>query len=370
MYIYEKRSFKKTGLYIVFDAGSTYEAEYQKGCHHLMEHLICQTFKDQYDTLQKYNIDFNAFTSEEHVVVHFTGMEKYFTHDMKKLLIDRVVNKFEDYVTEESFENEKKTVYQEYLDTFNDPVEGAFMNILREHFGTYSVIGRGEDILNFSLADAKKLFKTLFKPSRIIEVGPTKTEGVKVKYKADSKTATREPAKLKWKKNYKFDLQTTPEGEKNTVFAMCKKTVSRSDYPYVAIGLSMLTSGLNSPLYKEIREKRGLSYFSSGAIERNVNQGILYLTSATDKAQIDELVKVYENVLKNIKKYLLKKDFNNEIDAITIMREEQKLLRFANCGNLVNKGSMMIPKNLKKITYDKVVEVMQKYASEFEIIVR
>ena len=59
MYIYEKRSFKKTGLYIVFDAGSTYEAEYQKGCHHLMEHLICQTFKDQYDTLQKYNIDFN-----------------------------------------------------------------------------------------------------------------------------------------------------------------------------------------------------------------------------------------------------------------------------------------------------------------------
>lgn len=370
MYIYEKRSFKKTGLYIVFDAGSTYEADGQHGCHHLMEHLLCQTFKDQYDTLQKYNIDFNAYTTAKHVVVHFTGMEKYFTHDMKKLLIDRVVNKFNDYVTEESFENEKKTVYQEYLDTFNDPAEGAFTNLLREHFGTYSVIGKGNDILNFTLADAKKLFKEFFKPSRIIEIGPTKTEGVKVKYKADYKSATRESAKYKWKKNHKLELQETPEGEKNTVFAMCKKTVSRADFPYVAIGLSMLTGGLNSPLYKEIREKRGLSYFSSGAIEHNVNQGIMYLMSATDKAQVNELVKVYEMVFKNIKKYLLKKDFNNEIDAITIMREERKLLRFANCADLINKGSMMIPKNLKKITYDKVVETMQKYASEFEIIIR
>lgn len=369
MYIYEKRSFKKTGLYIVFDAGSTYETEGQYGCHHLMEHLLCQTFKDQYDTLQKYNIDFNAYTSEEHVVVHFTGMEKYFTHDMKKLLIDRIVNRFNDYVTEESFENEKKTVYQEYLDTFNDPTGGAFTNILRKNFGTYSVIGKGEDILNFTLADAKKLFKDLFKPVRIVEVGPTKTEGVKVKYKADSKTATREPAKLKWKKNHKLELQAIPEGEKNAVFAMCKKTISRADYPYVAIGLSMLTGGLNSPLYKEIREKRGLSYFSSGSIERNVNQGVLFLNSATDKDHVNDLVKVYETVFKNIKKYLLKKDYNNEIDSITIMREERKLLRFANCGDLVNKGSMMIPRNLKKITYDKIVEVMQKYAAEFEIIV-
>lgn len=96
----------------------------------------------------------------------------------------------------------------------------------------------------------------------------------------------------------------------------------------------------------------------------------MYLMSATDKAQVNELVKVYEMVFKNIKKYLLKKDFNNEIDAITIMREERKLLRFANCADLINKGSMMIPKNLKKITYDKVVETMQKYASEFEIIIR
>ena len=40
MYIYKKKSFKKTGLYIVFKAGSSYEKEGQHGCHHLMEQLI------------------------------------------------------------------------------------------------------------------------------------------------------------------------------------------------------------------------------------------------------------------------------------------------------------------------------------------
>ena len=45
-YIYEKKSLKMTGLYITFNRGGLYDAEGEYGTSHLMEHLLCKTFKE------------------------------------------------------------------------------------------------------------------------------------------------------------------------------------------------------------------------------------------------------------------------------------------------------------------------------------
>lgn len=365
MYIYKKKSFKKTGLYIVFQAGSSYEKDGQHGCHHLMEHLITNTIQDQFDDFQKYNIDFNAYTSTDLLVVHFTGMDKYLTPEWKKLLIERVTTGFDTYVTKEVFEKEQKIVYQEILDAFNRPIEGKLHNLLRQHFNNDFVLGKTEDVMNFTLADAKKLFKELFKPVRIVEVGPRQTTGVKVKFLTKIPEIT---TKLRWKKDYKVSLMPVPAPEKETVFAICKKPVSKKDYPYVVIALEMLNGKLTSPLYHEIREKRGLAYQSRAGVIEYVNNGILMLSATTDPEHAEELKTVYTKYISNFKKYLPKKEFNLVIQQETICREEKKLLYFANCGDLINKGGMDLPKNLNKIDYKKVIEVMEKYAPYFEIL--
>lgn len=365
MYIYKKKSFKKTGLYIVFKAGSSYEKEGQHGCHHLMEHLITNTIQDQFDDFQKYNINFNAYTSTDVLVVHFTGMDKYLTPEWKKLLIERVTTGFNTYVTQEVFEKEQKIVYQEILDAFNRPTEGKLHNLLRQHFNNTLVLGKTEDVMNFTLADAKKLYKEIFKPVRIVEVGPRQTTGVKVKYLTEVPT---DNVKLRWKKDYKVDLMPVSVAEKETVFAICKKPVSRKDYPYVCIALEMLNGKLTSPLYHEIREKRGLAYHSAAGVLEYVNNGLIILNATTDPEHAEELKSVYTKYISNFKKYLPKKEFNLVIEQEKISREENKLLYFGHCEDLINKGGMMLPKNLDKIEYKKVIEVMEKYAPYFEIL--
>lgn len=66
-YYYTKSNIKMTNLTIVYNMGGLFDQEGQHGISHLMEHLVCKTFKDEYSELQKYNIDWNAITSGDYV---------------------------------------------------------------------------------------------------------------------------------------------------------------------------------------------------------------------------------------------------------------------------------------------------------------
>jgi predicted Zn-dependent peptidase len=78
-YYYTKTSIKMTNLTIAYNLGGLFDQEGQKGISHLMEHLICKTFKDEYGDLNKYNIEWNAITGGDCVKIYFMGMDKYFT---------------------------------------------------------------------------------------------------------------------------------------------------------------------------------------------------------------------------------------------------------------------------------------------------
>ena len=83
-YYYTKSSIKMANLTIAYNMGGLFDQEGQKGISHLMEHLVCKTFKDEYAELQKYDIEFNACTGDDMVKVYFNGMEKYIQeHNIK-----------------------------------------------------------------------------------------------------------------------------------------------------------------------------------------------------------------------------------------------------------------------------------------------
>ena len=124
-HIYEKKSLKMTSLHIIFDRAGIYEKEGEYGTSHLMEHLICETFKEYYPTLNKYNIAWNASTGSEFIDVYFTGMDKYFTPELKQNIVKKLLGGLN--VTEERFQKEKKVVLQEYMDSFNDPLASLIL---------------------------------------------------------------------------------------------------------------------------------------------------------------------------------------------------------------------------------------------------
>ena len=295
-YYYTKTSIKMTNLTISYNMGGLFDQEGQRGISHLMEHLVCETFKDEYPELAKYNIEWNACTGYDMVKVYFTGLDKYFTPEWKRRLVNKLTGGLN--MSQERFEAEKKIVLQEYMDTFNEPANSE--NTIRQKFGFYSPIGKREDIEAFTFQDMKDYYeKHMRKPAKIIEVGPTKTDFSDVPTQEDYVV---QPMKPKYKKDWKLPLEPTPENQKCDVSFLSKKSVSKSDYPALAVAINMLVNGLESPMTHEIREVRHLTYGVSGGTIKFISYAYPTFGATTDKEECVKQLPVIQKMLDKLAK--------------------------------------------------------------------
>lgn len=358
-YIYEKKSLKMTGLYITFNRGGLYDAEGEYGTSHLMEHLLCKTFKDEYSNLTKLNVDWNAYTSNELVVVHFTGLEKYFTGEVKTRLVKKLLGGIS--ISREEFETEKNVVLQEYMDSFNDPE--TMGNVIREKFNYFGAIGRKADIEKFSFEDMQRHYELYYtKPNKIIEVGPSSTDFSFVNF---AETPVVPARKLKYSdKNKNVETEPLPENNKTTVRYLSKKMVSKSDYPALKTALVMLTGGLESPMFKRIREEKGLCYGVFGFTTNFITDASIVFGATTDQKNKDALKNEFEYFFNDIKPHLTQERFNDVIQSYSISEEENKIFRYKIVSDVIRKGYVMIGKSYKKLTLEKVQEVAAKYINK------
>ena len=364
-YYYTKSSIKMANLTIAYNMGGLFDQDGQKGISHLMEHLVCKTFKDEYAELQKYDVEFNACTGDDMVKVYFNGMEKYFTPEWRRRLVNKLTGGIN--IPEEEFETEKKVVLQEYMDCFNEPANAE--NTMRKKFGYYGPIGKKEDIEKFTYQDMKDYYeKFMRKPAKIIEVGPSKTDFSDIPMVEEYQV---QPAKPKYKKDWKLPLEPTPENTKCDVDFLCKKSISKADYPALAVAVNMLTMGLESPMYKEIREKRGLTYHVGSSMIPFMTYAYVSFGATTDKENEQELKNAFQYFFDDIAKHLSKQRFEDIICKIDVNREKDKIFKYRNIGKILNKGKIQIGNAYKKLTYEKVVEVANKYLNmnNMEIIV-
>src|ERR1035437_430173 len=156
-----------SGLYVVYNGSTNLEKPGWYGISHLMEHLLCKTFDHLQEKFDQDGVDWNAYTSDNEIVFHLTGLDK----KIKKWKYEFVelLGKFT--ITEEQLQNEKKIVLEEYMDAFNSQVESHFLNLSRKKLENYSPIGLRKDIENITLEDCKEFFELQFaKPTKIINV--------------------------------------------------------------------------------------------------------------------------------------------------------------------------------------------------------
>ena len=363
-YIFKKKNLKMTSVYMVFDAGSRLETEGMHGTMHLMEHLICKTFRDMYEELTKFGIRWNAFTSAECVCVYFMGLDKYLTNELKEKLYRRITGGIS-CVTKEDFENERSVVHQEYLDCVFDSEYASMMNVMRKWWGDYTAIGNESDILDFTHDDMVRVYAERFtKPARIVEVGRKRTEFFET-------IEFNDVCKSDWKYKYKkrnLPLVNVASDEKVSVYVFSKKCVSKRDYPYLQVGVDMLTSGLESPFYRELREKLGLTYYVRGYVANNYDNGALVFNACTDSANLDVLKNKLSEIVKNVKLYLTKERYETIMSKLTIDRETVDAVLYEDPWRFADISKMKLPNKLDSLTYEKVVDVTMKYLQDFVVM--
>lgn len=340
-----------SGIYIVYKGSTNLEKAGWYGLSHLMEHLMCKTFDHLQEQFDQDGIDWNAYTSDNEIVFYLTGLDKKIKKWKYKFV--ELLGNFT--ITEEQLQNEKKIVLEEYMDAFNSQVESHFLNLSRKKIGHYSPIGLRQDIENTTLQDCKDFFDLQYaKPSKIINVSKES------KFKEDVEFATIDIQPAYTFGDYKVDLELGNEFKDKSSVILLTPTIEE-DFAYVHLINSMLGSGLNSPLYQEVREKRGLCYYISAHQSRMWDKGLVSISTLTSNHNADEVVDTVRMVLQNPDKYLTKSRLNTIVENLKVRKKKAKINRYSNVNKWINPEGWSVNDIINDVKLSKIREVFDKY---------
>ncbi len=354
----KKNQTKLSGFYVVYYGSTLNEKKGTYGLSHLMEHLMCKSFDDLYLDFDRDGISWNAYTDSDHVVFYLTGLDEY-VNKWKKIFYQRLLN-FN--ITEEQLENEKKIVYEEYLDSFNTQPNTHYLNLYRKIFNEYSAIGLGEDIQNVTLDICKDFFNNyLSKPHRIIDISQKRNKENMEFFKNVEYNNIFPKKNFKYLKKNDFPKEITNDF-KNKTSIMFLSPIIKDDFIYTDFICKMLIDGLKSPLYDEVREKRGLVYYLHCYVDRvNFNNGIVNIMTETSNENVDELYNTIEMVLKNPDKFLTKERFETIKTKYKIVYQKNKINQYNSVMKFILPSKWNLSDMIDKITYEDVMEKYNRY---------
>jgi len=341
-----------SGFYIIYYGSTLLEERGIYGISHLMEHLMCKNFEHLRETFEREGIDWNAYTSSNEIVFYFTGLDKYLSKRRNELV--ELMSGFN--ITKEQFNNERKIVLEEYGDYFSDQTESHMLNLSRKLFNVYDPIGLREDLESLKFMDCLNFYEKQFsQPSKIINVSPQSIfeYGGQFNNPITSKQIEMGPfndAILEKRNNYD-----------NKSSLILTAPIVSSDFNYITFINAMISMGLSSPLYKEVREKKGLVYYIRCGQSRLDKQGITQITTQTSSNNVERVVDSIRLVLKNPNKYLTKERFETIKNSYLIKLQKDKINRYNNVNRWITPKDWSIKEIINTVTLEKVMEVYNKY---------
>jgi predicted Zn-dependent peptidase len=341
-----------SGFYVVYEGSTNLEKSGWYGISHLMEHLMCKNFDHLQEDFDKDGIDWNAYTSGNEIVFYLTGLDEK-VNKWKGEFMD-LLGGFN--VKKEEFENERNIVLEEYMDSFNDQTQSHMLNLSRKLFNDYDPIGLKQDLENLKFMDCLNYFELQYaKPTKIINVSKNKT------YKNNTLDFTeRQIVKNLEYGDYKVPFELNNDFKDKSSLVMLSPIINE-DFAYVHFINAMLSLGLKSPLYQEIREKRGLVYYVHCYQSRMNQQGLNTIATQTSNKNFNAVVDATKLVLDNPKKYLTKERFDLVKDFYSVRQKKDEILRYKNVNQWINPEGWSVYDILDKVNFKKVKEVYDKY---------
>jgi len=352
MIINLKSQTELSGFYVVYEGSTNLEKPGWYGISHLMEHLMCKNFDHLQEDFDKDGIDWNAYTSGNEIVFYLTGLEEK-VNKWKGEFMD-LLGQFN--VTKEDFENERKIVLEEYMDSFNSQTEVHMLNLSRKLFNDYDPIGLREDLEKLKFMDCLNFFELQYsKPTKIINV----SKGKPYKNNEIDFAERKIDRKIEFG-NYDTPLELGNEFKDKTSLVMLSPVIDE-DFAYVHFINAMLSLGLKSPLYQEIREKRGLVYYIHCYQSRMNQQGLNTIATQTSNKNLKECIGAIKEVIENPKKYLTKERFDLVKEYYKVRMQKDEILRYKNVNQFINPEGWSVYDIIDTIDFKKVKKVYDKY---------
>ena len=352
MIINLKSETELSGFYVVYEGSTNLEKKGNFGISHLLEHLCCKSFDHIQEDFDKDGIDWNAFTSGNEIVFYLTGLDEKVNKWKNEFL--ELLGQFK--ITKEDFENERKIVLEEYMDAMNGQTEVHQINLERKLFNDYGPIGLREDLEKLKFMDIINFWELQYsKPTKIINVSkgkPYKNNEIDF---ADRKI----DRKIEFG-NHKVPFELGNEFKDKSSLVMLSPVIDE-DFAYVHFINAMLSLGLKSPLYQEIRESAGLVYYIHCYQSRMNQQGLNMIATQTSNKNIDKVIELTKKVISNPKKYLTKERFDLVKDYYKVRMQKDEILRYKNVNQFINPDGWSVYDILDEVNLKKIKEVYDRY---------
>ena len=347
-----KSQTELSGLYIIYNGSTLLEKPGWYGISHLMEHLVCKSFDDLNDDFDRDGISWNAYTETNLINFHFTGLEENLKKYRNKIF-DRIF-KFD--VTKEQFETERNIVLSEYEDYFNDQAYAHHMNLNRKMFNDFDPIGLRSDLEKMRFMDAIEFFELQYmRPSMVINVSKDfELHDIPVEFS----DVTIDRNLVMGENQVELELNNEFKDKSSIIFTA---PLVESDFAKVNFITKMLSMGLQSPLYKEIREKMGLVYYINCYQGRFNKQGVLRIDTLTNNRNVDKLIKGVEQVLKDKDSVLNQARFDVVKASLKNKYKKQEILRFQSVDKFFIPEEFQIEQIIDTLTLDDLAPVYEKY---------
>lgn len=343
-----------SSLYFIYKGSTNLETKGTFGYSHYGEHLKCKCFDDLMDAFQENSISWNAYTSDNHVVFYFTGLEEYLA-PFRDEIINRMYKPLETYVTNDDIIKEKKIVLEEYSEAFTSQDSIFYENLMRKKYNHYSPIGLREDLENITFESFKEVYKKQYEhPDMIINVSKT--------YVLD-KTLTFQDRSNILKTDFNVEnFQLEPNIDfGNNLCQYYIREFDKKDLTVVNLINKMLGTGLNSPLYQELREKRALCYGTS-IFSHNIGiKNILFLTVNTTLDKQNIVHETLNNVLENKNTYITEERLQIIRKFISINRKKETINRHINIDHIFNDNRNIYDEIIDNIKLSEILEIYDKY---------
>lgn len=341
-----------SGFYVVYEGSTNIETPGQYGISHLMEHLIMNNLRSISEKLDRDGIEHNAYTTSNEIVFYINGLDSKIRKWRDKYL-DSILN-FKTKVDE--FENEKKIVLDEYTNVFNDQAYSHNLNFKRKYFNDYSPIGLKSDISSIKYIDCINFFeKQYLNPSKIINISKN------VNYKNDYIKFSQNSIDKKFEignYNTPFELNNRFQDKTSIIIS---SPIIEDDFPYVIFIKSLISYGLSSPLYKEVRLKNGLVYYINFSFDRMNRQGALKIDTITSNENTNEVLDSIERVFKTPNLFLNKERFYTIKNLYKIIKKKQNILSYKNVSRWILPKEFDVHDIIDFINIDILEETYYKY---------
>ncbi len=356
------------------NAGSRDEVAHNRGIAHFLEHMLFKGTESRSKTeianyLESLGGSINAFTSKEYTCIYARCLEEYLEQSID-LISDLLLHST---FPDNELQKEKEVVIDEINDIQDTPGDLIFdyfyENMFPENSLGYPIVGYKDEVTNFEKSTCTSFMSKNYKSERIIisvsgYIDHQKLVRFAEKYFNFDKPSTaskRILSPLESIKKYKNIYTKNANHQSHACIGTRTFPYTDKDR-YILLTLNaILSGGMSSRLFQNIREKHGISYDIGSFADFFHDTGCIGVYAATNPKNSKKSI---ELINKEIQTFREKPVEDLELERTKALLKSSILIGLESTSARMNRLAKQYIYNKKINTIDQVIAQIEKITPE------